>query len=314
MSKKHSISRVGFTLVELLVVIAIIGILIGMLLPAVQQVREAARRVSCANNMRQIALAIHNFESAHQHFPYGWADRGFGWSGQILPQIEQGNIFDSLVFQESGPGNWGYDGGTNEAACGTMITMYRCPTMPVPEFITNNGIPNRVPTSYRANAGSEATSDDTSSMLAGTKSLEMLQQDGVIFGCSNVTFGSITDGTSNTFLIGETRTDPFFVKDGQAMDCWYIGSPSTDPCRCDGGNGGTEFSEFVGTTYSLPNARKNNPTLPGRLIELSFGSYHPTGTNFVNCDGSVHFIADSIDPETYHGLGSRNGGEVLSEF
>lgn len=306
-------NRKGFTLVELLVVIAIIGILIGMLLPAVQQVREAARRITCGNKIRQIGLAMHNYESAFKQFPAGWKTIGFGWSGEILPFIEQNNLYDTLVLEESA--NWGTNNTPNEAACGTMVEVYRCPTMPLPEHITNNGIPGRVPASYRGNAGSEFTSDDTSSILPDTKSLEMLDLDGIIFACSETTFGGISDGTSNTFLVGETRTDPYFVKDGQAMDVWYIGSPSIDPCRCDGGNGGTEFTEFVGGTYSRMNPRRNEPTLSGRLMEIAFGSYHPGGgANFVLCDGSVQFVSDQIDVLIYRGYGSRNGGELGTEL
>lgn len=98
------------------------------------------------------------------------------------------------------------------------------------------------------------------------------------------------------------------------MDFWYIGSPQADPCRCTGSNNGTEFSEFVGTTLPPLNAFVNYPSLHGRLIELSFGSYHAGGAQFVMGDGNVRFIADTIDSDTYLALGSRNGGEVVSGF
>lgn len=305
----------GFTLVELLVVIAIIGILVGLLLPAVQAAREAARRMSCSNNMKQLGLAMHNYHDTFRVFPYGWDTRGASWSTHILPQIEQGNVYSTLIFQESGPGNWGTDGSPNEAASGTYIATYRCPSMALPEHVDNQGIPERVPASYRGNAGSEASSDDTSTIvIAGSKGLENIDQDGIFYACSRTKFRDILDGTSHTLMIGESYTDPDFVKDGQGMDHWYIGAPQTDPCRCDGGTGGTEFSEVVGTTIAPINARRTNPALHGRLMELSFGSYHIGGAQFVRCDGSVSFITDSIDMEIYMGLGSRDGREVPQEF
>ena len=308
-------SRHGFTLVELLVVIAIIGVLVGLLLPAVQAAREAARRMSCSNNLKQIGLALHTYHDTFRVFPYGWDNRGTTWSTHVLPQIEQANLYETLVFQESGPGNWAYDDGPNEAAAGTYIPTFRCPSMAIPEHVDNNGIPGRVPTSYRGNAGSEASSDDTSTIVIdGSKALENIDQDGMFFACSKMKFRDILDGTSNTFLIGESYTDPTFGKDGQAMDHWTIGSPQADPCRCDGGTGGTEFSEFVGTTIAPVNARRIDPTLHGRLMELSFGSYHVGGAQFTLCDGSVRFVSDSVDMETYQAASSRDGKEVLGEL
>ncbi|MCM2374988.1 DUF1559 domain-containing protein [Aporhodopirellula aestuarii] len=307
-------TRSAFTLVELLVVIAIIGILVGLLLPAVQSAREAARRMSCSNNLKQIGLGMHNYHDTFGKFPYGWDQRGTTWSAHILPQIEQGSLYETLIFQESGLGNWATDDGPNEAAAGTYIGTYRCPSMALPDHIDNNGIPERVPASYRGSAGTKATSDDTSTALPDSISLESLDQDGIFYACSKTKFRDILDGTSHTIMIGESYTDPSFVKDGQAMDYWYIGSPSSDPCRCDGGTGGTEFSEVVGTTIGPINSRLRKPDLHGRLMELSFGSYHTGGAYFLLCDGSVQFITESVNQEVYVGLGSRSGHEVLEEF
>ena len=306
--------RSAFTLVELLVVIAIIGILVGLLLPAVQSAREAARRMSCSNNLKQHGLALHNYHDTFGVFPYGWDDRGVVWNTHILPQVEQGALYETLIFQESGPGNWAYDDGPNEAAAGAYIAAYRCPSMAVDPHITNDGIPGRVPASYRASAGSEASSDDESTKVPGTKSMESLDLDGIFSACSKTKFRDILDGTSHTIMVGESTPDPDFVKDGQAMDHWYIGSPDADPCRCDGGNGGSEFSEVAGSMYVRMNARQREPTLNGRLMELSFGSFHIGGAQFTLCDGSVRFITESIDMDTYRGLGSRDGKEVPQDY
>ena len=303
--------RRGFTLIELLVVIAMIAILVGLLLPAVQQAREAARRTQCGNNLRQIGLALHNYHDSSGTFPYGWDTLGSSWTAHILPQLEEGNLYNTLVFQEFGHGNWDVNGSANEAACGTFLSVLRCPSMPVPEHLDNQGIPGRVPISYRGNAGSLASADDASAAIPGTLSLESLDQDGIFFACSSVRIRHIRDGTSNTLLTCESMTDPFFMKDGQLMDYWAMGSRQIDPCRCDGGNGGTEFSEFVGTTYGGLNLRRTSPAIHGVVMELSFGSYHVGGAQLSIADGAVRFVSENIDLGVLQALSSRNGGEVL---
>jgi prepilin-type N-terminal cleavage/methylation domain-containing protein/prepilin-type processing-associated H-X9-DG protein len=304
----------GFTLVELLVVIAIIGILVALLLPAVQAAREAARRTQCSNNMKQIGVALHNYHDSFQKFPYGWDNRGVGWTLHLLPFLELNSIYSTIHFQESGPGNWD-SGSENQLACETVIPVYRCPTLPLPEHMDYNNIARRVPASYRGCAGSEASSDDTSTIvISGSKSLENIKQNGTFYACSSVRFPDISDGTSNTIVVGESRTDPEFVKDGQGMDFWYIGSPQADPCACNGGTGGTEFSEFVGSTLAPMNAFLTRPDVSGRLMELSFGSYHAGGAMFLMGDGNVRFLADSMDATVYLGLGSIRGKEPVSGF
>ena len=301
--------RRGFTLIELLVVIAIIAILVALLLPAVQQVREAARKTQCSDHMHNLAIALHSYESAHKRLPYGWDTRGLAWSGLILPQIEQKPLYDRIAFQESGVGNWNAFPGNGEIAQ-TVIDLYFCPSLPVPEQVTANGIPNRATGTYRAVSSSTATSDDVGTMLPGTKALEFMNLEGVMFGCTGVRFAEISDGLSNTLVIGESATDNSFVKDGQGMDYWNIGGPQFDPCTCDGGTGGTEFSEVAGSTAVQVNGRFV-PTLSGYLMEVAFGSYHPGGAQFALGDGKVAFLSENIDRGLYAGLGSRAGGETV---
>ena len=308
----------AFTLIELLVVIAIIAILIALLLPAVQQAREAARRTQCKNNLKQIVLALHNYHDTLEVFPFGFDERETLWSAMILPQIEQSNLYNTLIWQESGPGNWNANGSPNEAACGKLIEAFRCPSMAVNEHHTNQGIPDRVPVSYRASSGSNAISDDLSTIPAGYSPKIALELqtglDGPFFGCSSTRMRDFLDGTSNTILIGESYTEPTYVRDGQGMDYWLLGAPQTGGWDCrPGDRGGTEYSEGLGSTFGRMNSRLD-PTVPGVIAELTFGSYHVGGAQFGLADGSVKFISENIDMDTYHALGSIKGGEVVGEF
>ena len=305
-----SILRRAFTLVELLVVIAIIGVLVALLLPAVQSAREAARRTQCANNLKQMGIGVHNYHDTFQKLPFGWSDRGAGWTTMLLPYIEQKPLWDTLSFNESD--NWDSPNSANQRACGTFITTFRCPSMGnIPKHVDNQGIPGRVPSSYRGVASSTADSDDPGTS-AKKRSLEELDMEGLFFCCSHVRLAEITDGSSNTFMIGESRFDPI-IQDNNQMDFWYIGSPQIDPCNCRTGQGATEQSEFCGSTGVPFNAR-SIPSLNGYVKELSFTSLHPGGAQFCLGDGSVRFVSFNINQQTYQGLGSRNGGESLADF
>lgn len=304
----------AFTLVELLVVIAIIGILVGLLLPAVQAAREAARRMSCSNNLKQIGLAMHNYESAHKKLPFGWNNHGTLWSAMILPYMEQPNLYNSLTFSEAV--NWNANN-KNRLACETVVNTFRCPSMPLPEHMKYNGIARRVPTSYRVVGGSIVSSDDKSTRVGvpglpanKTNSFEDRVLDGTFYACSATRFGDVTDGLSNTIFVGESQTDPAFGKDGQGMDFWVIGSPQIDPCNCRGGRGGTEQSEAAGSMIVQINARLRTPAINGKLMEVAFGSYHTGGAMFLMGDGSVTFLTDSLDLLLYRAAATRSGGEV----
>ncbi|WP_237607530.1 DUF1559 domain-containing protein [Roseimaritima sediminicola] len=304
--------RKAFTLVELLVVIGITALLIGMLLPAVQAARESARRMACRNNLKQIGLALHHYEATFSRLPFGWNTHGTLWSAALLPHLENNTLYDRLTFAESGAGSWAA-AGANEDAASTVLQVYRCPSMNQPQHLDSSFIRGRVPASYRAAGASDVTSDDTSTIVVpGTRSFEMRHQNGVFYGCSGTRFAEIQDGLSATVFVGESYTDNGFLKDGQAMDYWFLGSPQIDPCRCDGGTGGTEFSEAVGSFYPPLNLRFHNPAAHGRLMELAFGSYHRGGAYFLLGDGAVRFVADGVDIEAYRALGSRSGLETTN--
>jgi prepilin-type N-terminal cleavage/methylation domain-containing protein len=293
--------RRAFTLVELLVVIAIIGVLVALLLPAVQAARESARRASCSNNLKQHGLALHNYHDTYLTFPMGWSNRGQGWSAMILPQIEQKPLYDTLQWAESN--NWDTNDTPNERACGTLIKVYRCPSAAIPEYVNNQGIPQRVPATYRGVASSTATSDDPSTANNG-RHLELRTLEGLFFGDSRIQMSDILDGTSNTAAFGECKWETF-SQDGNQMDFWYIGSPQIDPWP-----NATEFSEFVGSTGVPYNAR-SQPALSGYVKELSFSSFHPGGAMWTFGDGSVKFLSYTMNAAAYQAIGSRSGGESL---
>lgn len=300
--------RAAFTLVELLVVITIIGILTALLFPAVQFAREAARRAECANHLKQLGLAMHQYHHNVGAFPFGFSTLEQSWHAMLLPFIEQQALYNTLIFQESGPGNWD-SGSANTKACQTVIPVFRCPSMAVPLHVDHD-IPYRVPSSYNGIASSLAASDDLSTVPAGYPrvALEQIDLDGTFFGNSSIRFADITDGTSNTVFLGEMHTDPNFRKDGQSMDYWHIGLPHTANW-VPGGIGGTEYSEGIASTLGPLNAWKDQ-TVPGVLMEISFGSYHPGGAMFGFIDGSVRFVGEHIERSVYRGLGSRNGSEA----
>ncbi len=307
-------NRNAFTLVELLVVIAIIGILVALLLPAVQAAREVARRMSCSNNIKQIGMSFHNYEGTVKRLPFGWDQHGAMWSTMILPFVEQRTVYDTLIFQESGPGNWD-SGSANTVACGTVLAVFRCPSQPGPVNIDNQNILGRFSASYRGNSGSESTSDDDSTIpIPGTKSLQSTRQNGIFYACSSTRFADVTDGLSNTVFVAEAQTAPDFSKDGNSMDVWVVGSPQADPCQCNGSSNGTEFTESVGSTFERMNLRKLNPAASGYLMEICHGSYHPGGAVFGLGDGSVRFIAETIDLQVFRALGTRDGGEPIGDF
>lgn len=320
----------GFTLVELLVVIAIIGILIGMLLPAVQQVRESARRTQCANNLRQLGLGVMNFESTHSHFPAGALsaadddagddDDGWGWGAQILPFIEQGNLADSLmpgisetagIFKDTQEST-----GAIIAGGDTVIDTFRCPSSDLEDFVPDSNI--SVPgfaiedapdiehrgyaiSDYKGNAGPGVDEPGGEDQNNGVfmKRRDGLR-DGGIVECN---FGAITDGSSNTILICESSYP------GEEGDDWPIwaGAPDRDePILCKPGDpvaGGINCWTGAGPSEWWT-----------AIDDDCAWSFHVGGAQFAFCDGSVHFISENVNAETYFNLGSRLDGAILGDF
>jgi prepilin-type N-terminal cleavage/methylation domain-containing protein len=339
-------NRAGFTLVELLVVIAIIGILIAMLLPAVQQVREAARRTTCSNNLKQMGLAMHNFASAYnEQLPMlGEAGRGAFWSAFILPYLEQNNMYEALTFKQSDSQNWAVSGAAlpnanlqsaNEterqiAACEVPLDVFRCPsTVHEGGFldcsIDNWFVGKRMTGNYLGVISGVATNDWTNGTWENFDGI-MITRAWVNCWVTEagpggaVKIADIFDGTSNTLMLGEAESDPDLralstireTNGSNRKDHWMIGSDDMDLNR------GSDWSECAGSTgvainYPRPTTPMTSTSVEWGAYEVSFGSNHGGGgANFVRGDGSVQFLPKSIDAITYSNLGTRNDGRVVA--
>ncbi|MCA9047528.1 MAG: DUF1559 domain-containing protein [Planctomycetaceae bacterium] len=296
--------------------IAIIAILIALLLPAVQQAREAARRVQCKNNLKQIGLALHNYHDTHRCFSFGFDIHGTGWSAMILPFADQATLYNTLTFAEDGAGNWNVPG-PNRDACSQIISIFHCPSCVVPDQKDWDGIPSRSPSTYTANASGDRIVDSNAGR-PGSVGQPGIQHTGMFFYNSRVRMADITDGTSTTIAVGEvpTNLDKVFTSPfgNEFMDHFAIGSPEIDGDTA----ARKDFSEFVGSTAVPFNMFFNPPTgLPtqeGDMITLSYGSYHEAGAQFLLADGSCRFISDNIAEEIRKAIGTKSGGEVVGEF
>lgn len=317
--------RRAFTLVELLVVIAIIGLLVGLLLPAVQAARETARSLTCRNNLRQLGLALHNYESAHRSLPPGRGaplPRAFSLFPYVLPQLEQTNLYQRIDFSQApvsfAVGPTQYDGSANKPVADTPLPLLLCPSdiygahVPGLEFAATN---------YAGNAGSGLYQLGT---LSGG--------DGVFYLNSQTRFRDLTDGTSQTAAIAERTLGYGDGPPSSSHELWKRGiielAPGTDPtvanCRqvytpnspWNTERGGKWLLGNYGNTlynhYSGPNPDQSDcMNIQQQKAQMAPYSMHSGGAYVVFCDGHVDFIGNGIDLVTWRALGSRSGGEVV---
>lgn len=336
-------NRNAFTLVELLVVIAIIGILIALLLPAVQAAREAARRSDCSNKMKQLGLALQNHHDRYKRFPPGGAaDQvpfgtnagawGSSWLVYILPDIEQSNIYDKMIF--SGGSGWGTNANNNKnAAGGNEIDAFYCPSSPLERLARSpHGGGQLSASNYVGVSGAVSgfgglneSRNANPGGSAGCCSGGIISWGGVLYPNSETKFANITDGTSNTAFVGEQGN--FLVTQNGTKQDWRssglhgfiigwnrTGNPATSwtgdlrhfntstlRYRINQMKGWTDAPGNCGSQGICDNASSNLP----------FNSTHPGGSQFAFCDGSVHFIPATVDDAVLARMCTRDDGQTF---
>jgi len=301
----------GFTIIELLVVIAIISVLIALLLPAIVHAREAARRASCRNNLKQLALALHNYESSHKVLPPGYIHKfgpensaseqanhaGLAWAAMLLPQLEQTALYQKFDLDVP---VWDI---VNLTPREEHLAVFLCPsdTYSDGEFVvrddSSNPAERYAAASFAANWGPSSASVNLD--------VTPLQSQGVFFRNSSTEFRDITDGTSNTLALGERTNGPlsagtFAGRHSSFETAWPAAVREVTDLPDDHGHMVLFETQF-------------RPNQPGG-DDKGLSAPHTGMCQFALCDGSVRSISENIDADLYNSLGTISGGEVIGEF
>ncbi len=309
----------GFTLIELLVVITIIGVLVALLLPAVQAAREAARRMSCGNNVRQMSIALHTYHEKKKCFPPGylgsvapeplttqpqpgyppiqewWNMPHWTWATFILPFLGQQGLYDQLQVDKRLDAFWEPYVASWRAK--TILSVYICPSDLGPPMNPFKG--NYAKSNYRGNMGTL-----TGTLRASYSDLSPALHNGVIFMNSNMPISRITDGSSNTVIIGECILDA------------DVNRPNAHRAALWAGERGLAYAEEGGMPVS-DTMWWLNSTVEWRVNgtgSQAFCSNHPGGAHFGFCDGSCHFLYDTIDGSVLDRLSIRNDGQIVGAY
>lgn len=333
-SKSALHKRRAFTLVELLVVIAIIGVLVALLLPAVQAAREAARRMSCSNNLKQFGLALQNFHDTHGAFPVGMTDddtNNFGWGTYILPFMEQGNLYDTIstnvtsgssqrLITRAGThpnvDDWGrlrVEDSVHGETLKVILPNFLCPSSSLAKKDNNNFGASH----YVGNAGTTTHM----SVNWGCASWKAKDQTGVLlFDNDNtetvtVGMGDVRDGTSNTLMVGEIGQSHNVYGAKNTSGNFPLWAGGNNDAGCDGRFMGSHLRVADATYYiNRPGTSLNAPAGGSdfETSDLTFGSMHTGGAQFVFVDGSVHFLQQTINTDTLYRLANRQDGLPVS--
>jgi prepilin-type N-terminal cleavage/methylation domain-containing protein/prepilin-type processing-associated H-X9-DG protein len=334
----RSSGRRGFTLIELLVVITIIAVLIGLLLPAVQKVREAAARSQCVNSLKQIGLALHNYHDTFKYFPPGYVDGntdpnstpdndvgpGWGWASFLLPYVEQGNLYTQVNFKQP------VGSGVNAAVSQQPLAVFQCPSDPLQQAfpVYDSSFANPVATLAHGNyvgcsgweecfsgaGGNPQEGSGTDGLSGGYGQAGV----GVFYRNSRIRAAQVTDGLSNTIFVGERSGNHApstwtGAVPGGRCPAWMATQPPAPYAPPPGpAYDNADFGE------ALVLAHCNATHLPNADFPIFdpdvFYSMHPGGANFLFGDGSVHFLGGGINPATYQALATIAGHEVATDW